>query len=94
MIARVHGDATLAQRFAAELTQLPTVQLIALDSILAQQALELAAANKLRGADAVYAAVAQRFAAVLITRDREQNDRLAGAVTVRTPEEELQQLSS
>jgi len=36
--------------------------LIPLDQFLAQQALNIAATHRLRGIDAVYAAVAQRFA--------------------------------
>jgi predicted nucleic acid-binding protein len=89
VISRVHGDAVLAQQFAGELSRLPNLQLVPLDGILAQQAVELAANNKLRGADAVYAAVARRFAAVLVTRDREQRERLGAVMTTRSPEEAL-----
>jgi len=88
-IARIRGDEELAREFAATLARLPHLMLIALDSALAEQALELAARHRLRGADAVYGAVARRFGATLVTRDREQKDRLSGAIVTRFPEEAL-----
>ena len=93
-ISRGRSDIALAQRFTAELTRLPNLQLVALDTGLAQQAVEIAAMHRLRGADAVYAAVARRYATVLVTRDREQRDRLAAVVTTRWPEDVLRAESS
>ena len=48
------------------MTQVP------LDQTLAQRAAEIAIENRLRGADAVYAAVAEDFDAVLISWDEEK----------------------
>ena len=48
-----------------------------------------AAQYRLRGSDAVYAAVALRFGSVLVTLDREQRERLEEIVTSRYPTEIL-----
>ena len=53
---------------------------------LARQMASLAARRRLRGADAAYISVARRYGTVLVTRDREQRTRGAGAVICRTPE--------
>ena len=44
------------------------------------------------GADAVYAAVARRHDATLVTRDREQLDRVPPTVPTVSPEDALSQL--
>jgi len=66
--------------------------LIPLDITLAQQAADVAAQYRLRGSDAVYAAVALRFGSTLITLDREQRERAAGVLVTRHPAEELRGL--
>ncbi len=66
--------------------------LISLDTTLAQQAAEAAAQHRLRGSDAVYAAVALRFGSILVTLDREQHDRVARALTSYYPGEALAKL--
>lgn len=88
-IRRVRGDETLARDFAGALSRLPNLMLINLDSTLAQQAADAAAQYRLRGSDAVYAAVAIRFGTVLMTLDREQYERLGQVVTSRYPVEVL-----
>ncbi len=93
-ISRVHGDARLARTFADQLSRLPHVMLITLDHLLAQQAAEAAAQHRLRGSDAVYAAVALRFGAVLVTLDREQHDRVTAVLTSYYPVEALAALSA
>ena len=60
--------------------------------VLVQQALELAAHYGLRGADAVYAAVAQRAACTLISLDNEHLTRLTDIVRVQTPADALAEL--
>lgn len=89
-IARIRGDERLAREFASELANLSHVLLVPLDLSLAEQAVELAAIYRLRGADAVYAAVARRFGAILVTRDREQAERLSGVLVTRSPKAALQ----
>jgi predicted nucleic acid-binding protein len=58
------------------LNNLPHLTLVALDTLLAQQAADIAAQHRLRGSEAVYTAVAVRFGSLLITIDRELRDRL------------------
>lgn len=92
--ARSLGDAELALQIASALRDLPGQLWIPLDDELAREAARLGAEARLRGADAVYAAVAHRFGTTLVTRDREQLERLAGVVPVMTPEELLQTLGN
>jgi len=93
-ISRVRGDADLARAFARQLERFPNLMLIALDTTLARQAAEAAARHRLRGSDAVYAAVALRFGSVLITLDREQHDRATRALTTYYPVEALAALGT
>jgi len=84
-IARKQDNAELALRLAMEVKNLPHLVLIDVDESLAEISSEIAVRRRLRGVDAVYAAVAQRFAAPLVTLDREQLERLEGLVPVRKP---------
>lgn len=86
-VRRGRGDEGLAQRFAAALSRLPHLIWVPLDMTLARQAAEVAARYSLRGSDAVYAAVALRFSSTLVTRDREQRDRVSGVIPACLPEE-------
>lgn len=54
----------------------------------------MAADHRLRGADAVYVAVARRFGTVLVTLDAEQRTRSDARVTALTPAEAFAQLSA
>ncbi len=88
-ISRVRSDSALAKAFATHLSRLPDLILISLDTPLAQQAVDAAAQYRLRGSDAIYAAVAMRFGTVLVTLDKEQHDRLTKVITVYYPPEAL-----
>lgn len=92
-IGRTRGNPAQAQAFAIALSNLPNITLLPLDRSLAQQSLMLAAQNGLRGADAVYAAVAAQSNCTLITLDNEQLTRLANVVPTHTPTEVLTTLS-
>jgi len=61
------------------------VTVVALDEALGYLARALAAQYGLRGADAVYAAVAQQAGCTLISLDHEHLMRLGSIVVVRTP---------
>lgn len=74
-------------RFVQSVKELPHQVFIVLDETTAQTAVELAEQCKLRGADAVYGAVALRFGSVLVTRDKEQLERLKGVIQVKLPNE-------
>ena len=88
-VGRGRDDADLARRFTGTLRQLPHLVLVSLDETLAQQAADVAAQHRLRGSDAVYAAVALRFGSTLVTLDREQRERVADVVRSRLPAEAL-----
>jgi len=84
-IARVTGSARLAHRAVAQILRIRGVRIVALDRELAHDAARLAADLRLRGADAVYVALAQRLGIPLVTLDGEQLDRGAAVVEVRRP---------
>jgi predicted nucleic acid-binding protein len=84
-IARRSGRSALGHRAVAALLRLPNLRLVVLDAELAEQAGQIAADSKLRGADAVYVAVAKRLAVPLVTWDREQLERGRGVVEVVRP---------
>jgi predicted nucleic acid-binding protein len=71
---------------AAIIEDFPCINLIPLDLALARKAAQIAITYKLRGADAVYVAVAEAFDATLISWDQEMLSRSASAVTTMTPE--------
>jgi len=86
-IARGRGDVGLALRFVEALRRLPHLVLVALDTATARLAVDAAAQYRLRGSDAVYAAVALRFATTLITLDEEQHQRVNPVLATRFPAE-------
>jgi predicted nucleic acid-binding protein len=91
-ISRGHGDPALGLRFADAVSRLPHVVLVSLDATLARQAVKVAADFRLRGSDAVYAAVALRFGCSLVTLDREQLIRVAPVLPAHRPADLLAQL--
>lgn len=88
-VAQGRDDGALAREFSANIARLPHLVLVALDMPLAQQAVEVAAQHRPRTSDAAYAAVALRFGCVLLTRDREQRERVAGGPPTFSPVEAL-----
>ena len=92
-IARVFDDAGQGQAVAQAIRGLPGQMWIPLDETLAEEAVRLASEHRLRGADAVYAAVAQRYETMLVTRDRQQLERLRPALPVLTPDQAFAQLN-
>jgi predicted nucleic acid-binding protein len=84
-IARRSGRPAHGHRAVAALLRLPNLRLVVLDAELAEQAGRIAADSKLRGTDAVYAAVAKRLGVPLVTWDREQLERGRGVVEVVRP---------
>lgn len=84
-ISRTRQTPVPAQAFAIALSRLPHVTVRALDEVCALHALTLAAQHGLRGADAVYAAVAHAAGSTLVTLDNEHLTRLVNLITVCTP---------
>lgn len=88
-ISRARRDPIRARVFVATLRALPNLTLVPLDEELAQQAADLAGDHRLRGADAVYAAVAAQFGAMLVTLDEEQRARAGAIVATQSPTQAL-----
>ena len=84
-ISRTRQDPGRAEAFASTLGQLPNLTIMPLDNLLGQRALALATHHGLRGADAVYAAVAQQADCTLVSLDNEHLIRLAGLIKVQPP---------
>lgn len=88
-VARKTHKPALAEEAVAVVQAVPGHVWHTLDADLARTARRLAAQLTLRGADAIYAAVAKRSGAVLLTCDGEMHARAAGAIVCLTPEEWL-----
>jgi predicted nucleic acid-binding protein len=84
-LSRGQGKPELGKAFVQELKSLPNTTFIDVDESIANLAVDIAANNRLRGSDAVYAAVALRFGMELITLDKEQLERLPRVLPVRAP---------
>ncbi len=93
-VARQTSDSSLTERTVASIERLPHLYLVDLDSALAHQAADIAKTQRLRGADAVYAATAQVAGATLLTWDAEMLERGAKVVQTTTPARWLEQNNS
>jgi predicted nucleic acid-binding protein len=91
-ISRAYQTPEQAQQFALALQALPNVTFIGLQQELTEKGMELAAQHKLRGADAIYAAVALHTNCTLISLDQEHQTRLQGIVKVESPQQALHRL--
>ena len=91
-ISRIFDDAKRGLAMAHAARGLPGQIWVPLEESLADEAARLGAEHRLRGADALYAAVAQRFGTVLVTCDDQQLDRLRPALLVLTPAQALTRL--
>jgi len=88
-LSRALADHKKGMAFAMAVRDLPNLRLVSLDDSLAVAAAELAARHRLRGADAVYAAVAKHYQTTLVTNDRQQLERLSGVLPVKRPVQAL-----
>jgi predicted nucleic acid-binding protein len=84
-VSRVFRDPARGLALAQAIRLLPGQTWVALDDTLVEEACSLGALYRLRGADAVYAAVAHRYQTVLVTLDREQLERLSPLLRVQNP---------
>ncbi len=84
-IRRRTGSHPLALRAVNQALALPGVRSVPLTEELGELAGEVAAALSLRGADAVYTALALQERATLITWDQEQRERSQSRVATGTP---------
>src|SRR5215213_2832532 len=79
-VSRRTGNTVAGQEAVIRLRAIAEVQIVPVDHALGQAAAEAAATMRLRGADAVYVALAQSFNVPLITWDAEQHQRTAGRI--------------
>lgn len=86
-VARRIDDARFALQAVEVILRLPVLRVVAVDERLARDAAALAANLRLRGADAIYVAVARRLDIPLVTLDIEQRDRAREVVVVRAPQD-------
>lgn len=89
-IARRTGSARDGHDAVKIIRALRWIDSIPMDASLAHEAAEIAGSRKLRGADAVYVALAAARRMPLITLDVEMAERAGGVATVFTPEQWLQ----
>ncbi len=92
-VARAKNDTQSGIAIAQAVRGIPGQVWVPLDDALAEEAARLGAEYRLRGADAVYAAVAKRYGATLVTWDRQQLERLPATLPVLTPSEALARLT-
>jgi len=84
-IARRSGVAALGRRAATTIMALPALRPYPLDEAAFASATALAAEHRLRGADAVYVALARELAVPLLSWDAEQLARAGTVVTSMRP---------
>lgn len=89
-ISRGTGDESLALQTVAEYRKHSELHKISVDEVIGNLAADLAAQYRIRGCDAVYAALAQAQQAVLVTLDQQQRERTPTAVPAYTPQQLLQ----
>jgi len=91
-VARQTGKPVLAERVIALIDRWPNLHLIPLNEALARQGAQIAITHRLRGSDAVYAAVADMLKATLVTWDSEMRQRGPNFISTLTPAEWMEQL--
>lgn len=84
-ISRRTGEPNLAHRAVGILLRVPGVRLIPIEQQLGMLSARVAADLRMRGADAVYVAVAHRLNVPLVTWDLEQADRASNLISAHTP---------
>lgn len=84
-LSRGQNKPDLGIAFTQEIKNFPNARFIDVDQSLADLAVEVAAKYRLRGSDAVYAAVSLRFGTELVTLDKEQLERLPKVISTRAP---------
>jgi predicted nucleic acid-binding protein len=84
-MSRRLGQANLADAAINQLLSIPTLRLVSIDHALGIQASRIAAKHRLRGADALYVAVAAQLNVPLVSWDNEHISRVSGLITSYTP---------
>lgn len=89
-IARRMGRPRMGKRVVQQLLETPHITIMPISQELAMSSAYIAADLRLRGADAVYVAVANQLGAPLITWDKEQMERSADHITAWSPLDDLE----
>lgn len=84
-LSRGVGDSALAHRAVQQLARSKLIELVPVTLVLAERAAAIVADHCMCGCDAVYVALADLLSEPLITLDRQQLERGAAVVIVRTP---------
>jgi predicted nucleic acid-binding protein len=84
-IRRLSGEEAKASKVVDQIFALGVVDLVGLDLERVRRAAAVAAATGVRGADAVYLALALERGEILISLDRQQRERGGAVVEVRLP---------
>ena len=87
-ISRRTGEQQLARNAIDSLARLPGLKLVDMDQSLVQEAARLAADLGLRGADAIYVALAARLNLLLATLDEGQKTRADSVIAVHILEKQ------
>lgn len=91
-IARATHNENLAQQLVILVEALPGLTLVPLSRTLAYRAAEIAIRHRLRGADAIYVAVAEQVGHILVSWDHEMLERGQAIVKTATPADILPRL--
>jgi predicted nucleic acid-binding protein len=84
-VARRTGQSALGDEALVRLSALPRLRIAAVGEQLGREAASIAARLRLRGADAVYVAVARHLSAPLATFDSELANRAAAVIPIVRP---------
>lgn len=87
-IARRTGDKKLGYQAVSHILSTPNLRLVYTDSNLGRMAANMAVEQQLRGADALYVAVAHQLKIPLVSWDQEQISRATSVVTAYMPNHE------
>ena len=79
-ISRRTGNSKLAQKAVEALENLPDLRLVEMDHSVVQTAVRVGSDLGVRGADAIYIAIAQQLSLPLVTLDQDQSVRAARVV--------------
>lgn len=85
-VARRSGSSQLGYQAAQQVLRVPTLQLVSIGVDLGDFAAAVASTYRLRGADALYIAVARRLQVPLVSWDQEQLNRIKGFVEAYVPD--------
>ncbi len=84
-MARRTNNPEIGDKVIDQLLSIPTLRLVSSDHALGIQAGRIAATYRLRGADAIYVAVANQFDIPLVSWDKEHIKRVSDLIAVYTP---------